>query len=733
MTHFVNRAVTAGRPWPLGVTPDSGGVNVAVWAPEATLLEFCLFDANDVEERIALPARDGGIWHAHITGVGIGARYGLRADGPYLPAEGLRFNPNKHLIDPYARALDGTLHWDPLLSGYDAADGSDLTFDARDSAPVVPKCVVTDAHPGRSTAPDPASNRPHHALPDLVMYEAHVKGISAAHPGVPEHLRGTYAGMAHPAIIDHLVALGVNAVELMPVQAFFDDQFVVERGLKNYWGYQPIAWFAPEPRYAHRDAEAELRHLIYTLHEAGIEVIIDVVFNHTGEGDELGPTLSYRGLHNRGYYRLLDQGRHYVNDTGTGNTLAVDQPMVLRLVLDGLRHWAQHYGVDGFRFDLAATLGRTAHGFDSAGAFFQSVQQDPVLSTVRLIAEPWDLGPGGFQLGHFPLPWAEWNSHFRDGVRRAWKGDPLGQVNLGSILLGSAVLFDHSGRDTTASVNFITAHDGFTLADLVSYSEKRNEANLEENRDGHDANHSDNLGFEGPSDDHTVVSARARRVRGMLATLLLSQGVPMLLAGDEIGNSQGGNNNAYPQDNELGWVDWTSPDTELLDLVRSLTEVRRRLPVLRQRRFLHGALRQDGHQDVVWRLANGSEPGPEDWNDPQCRLMAAELRGAAGDVHGEALTDAVFMIVNVGGASEVRLPPADAGLSWHLEIDSARPWATSTETGAATNTASGSYPTLAQSVVLFSTVPGVSSDQIQDTSHRTHAARTTRTIRKVTP
>lgn len=686
------RAVTPGTAWPLGVTADANGTGVAVWAPEATRVLLCLFDADGAEERIPLPYRDGDVWHAHVAGVVPGTRYGLRAAGPSRPTEGLRFNPSKLLIDPYARALDAPLRWDPLMFGYVPGPDEDLIVDDRDSARVVPKGIVA----GPASGPDPAANRPRHDLADLVIYEAHVKGISATHPGVPEELRGTYAGMADPAIIEHLTSLGVNAVELLPIQAFLDDHYLVDKGLKNYWGYQPIAWFAPEPRYAGKDgdADAELRHLVHTLHEAGIEVIVDVVYNHSGEGDEHGPTLSLRGLHNTGYYRLTDNGRHYVNDTGTGNTLATERPMVLRLMLDSLRHWVQHYGIDGFRFDLAATVGRTTRGFNPTGAFFQAVRQDPVLAEVKLIAEPWDLGPAGYQLGHFPHPWSEWNDWFRDGVRRVWRGDPLGQVGLASALLGSAGLFDHSGRGATTSINFLTAHDGFTLADVVSYAEKHNEANLEHNRDGHGDNHSDNFGVEGPSDDAAVAAARARRVRGMLATLLVSQGVPMLLAGDELGNSQSGNNNVYAQDNEIGWIDWASPDTELLGFVRRLIGVRRRFSVLRQRAFLHGGERGDGHRDVVWHRADGRRPDPEDWHDPGFRTIAAELRGAAGDPRGEALDEVVFVILNVGDDAPVELPPLDDGRSWRLEADSGRP--------ESSGIVSGPYATLAQSVVVLS-------------------------------
>lgn len=699
-----SREVTAGRSWPLGVTADQGGANVAVWAPEATQVTLCLFgsastvagsgDAAGAEEQIPLPFRDGDVWHAHVANVPIGAHYGLRADGPNRPGEGLRFNPHKLLIDPYARILDRPVRWDPTMSGFEIGPDDDLVMDRRDGAPVSPRCILARPVSG----PDPAANRPQHALADLVIYETHVKGISATHPEVPEEIRGTYTGMAHPAIIDHLTSLGVNAVELLPVQAFLDDQHLVENGLTNYWGYQPIAWFAPEPRYAHRtgDADSELRSLVHALHEAGIEVILDVIYNHNGEGDERGPTLSLRGLHNTGYYRLIDEGHHYVNITGTGNTLRADHPMVLRLILDSLRHWVQHYGIDGFRFDLATTVGRTAQGFDPSAAFFQAVRQDPVLAGIKLIAEPWDLGSGGYQLGHFPHPWSEWNDWYRDGVRRAWRGDPLGQVALASGLLGSARLFDHSDRDATASVNFVTAHDGFTLADVVSYARKHNEANLEDNHDGHDDNHTDNFGVEGPSDDEQVRSARARRVRGMLTTLLVSQGVPMLLAGDEIGNSQNGNNNAYAQDNPIGWIDWSSPDLDLLTFVRHLIDVRRRLPVLRQRTFLHGRERADGHLDVVWHRPDGEVPTQEDWHDPDFRVVAAELRGAAGDPAGEPISGAVFVIFNVGSDADVRLPDAGDRLRWRLEVDSARP--------DSDGLAPEPYPVLAQSVVVMSTV-----------------------------
>lgn len=727
-----DHVVSRGRTWPLGVTPDGAGANVAVWAPEATALFLCLFDESDTEERIALPYREGGVWHAHIAGVRPGTRYGLRAEGPHRPEHGLRFNPHKLLLDPYALAVEAPLRWDPLMTdesaqvdrdGADDGDSADdrADVDDRDSAPAVPKCVVVDRTRGAGpvpASPDPAANRPGHDLADLVLYEAHVKGLTAAHPDVPEEIRGTYEAMAHPAVLEHLVALGVNAVELLPVQAFFDDQHLVTHDLTNYWGYQPLAWLAPEPRYARTDADAELRSLVHALHTAGIEVIVDVVYNHTGEGDEYGPTLAHRGLNNTGYYRTLPDGGDlgdgpqagsaYVNETGTGNTVAADQPMVLRLILDSLRHWVERYGVDGFRFDLATTVGRTADGFRADAAFFQAVQQDPVLAGIKLIAEPWDLGPGGYRLGSFPSSWSEWNDRFRDGVRRVWRGDSLGDAGLGSLLLGSAGSFDHSGRGATASINFVTAHDGFTVADVVSYSRKHNEANGEDGQDGHDDNLSDNLGVEGPTDDPGIVAGRARRVRAMLATLLVSQGVPMLLAGDEIGNSQGGNNNAYAQDGPVGWVDWSSPDTELLGVVRRLIDVRRRHPVLRQRTFLHGQERDDRHRDVSWYRPDGREPTESDWHDPTRRCIVAEVRGAAGDPDGEASDEAVLLILNTGDDVDVRLPDPGDGLRWSVEIDTAR-----TDTSAPDGDSSlpichsSAYVASAQSVVVLSAVTPV--------------------------
>jgi glycogen operon protein len=657
-----------GRSWPLGATPDGDGVNFAVFSAHATGIDLCLFSDDGRRElaRIPLRERDGGVWHIHVGGLMQGARYGYRAQGPYAPEEGHRFNPHKLLIDPYARGLDGRLRWSDALMGYKiGSPRGDLSFDTRDSAFAVPKSVVVDT--AFSWSADVAPRR---AWTDTLIYEAHVKGLTQQAPGVPPGLRGTYLGLSCDAMIDHLLKLGVTAVELLPVQAFIDDRFLVSRGLRNYWGYQTIGFFAPDARYMTRDALWEFRAMVRRLHGAGIEVILDVVYNHTGEGDEFGPTLSFRGLDNRSYYRLRDGGRHYVNDTGTGNTLDLTQPMVLRMVMDSLRYWVEVGHVDGFRFDLATVLGREAQGFDPRGGFFDAMRQDPTLSRVKLIAEPWDVGPGGYQLGGYPHPFAEWNDQFRDGVRRFWKGSPGMVPDLAKRLLGSAERFDHGGRSALTSVNFVTAHDGFTLADLVSFTVKRNLANAEDNRDGHHQNHSDNLGVEGPTDDPAIRAARDLRRRNLLATLFLAQGVPMLLAGDELGNSQDGNNNAYAQDNPVGWVSWAGADAEFLAFVARLAALRRAHPVLRQKTFLHGGVRvADGLRDVIWRRADGREPSGEDWHDAGLASIGVELRGDAEG--GAAGTAAIFAFLNAGGPLTLHLPPTAPG--WRLILDTTRP------------------------------------------------------------
>ncbi|WP_267897834.1 glycogen debranching protein GlgX [Pseudotabrizicola alkalilacus] len=683
-------AVGPGRPWPMGASLDGDGVNFAVFSAHADLIELCLFSADGRKEMVRLPfrERDGDIWHMHVGGLTPGTVYGFRAHGPYAPEQGHRFNPHKLLLDPYARALEGRLRWSDAVMGYKIGSSrGDLSFDTRDSAFAVPKAVVTDTSFtwGNDTPP---------RIPrcETVIYEAHVKALTQLHPGVDRPLRGSYLALASDPVIAHLQKLGVTAVELLPVQAFPDDRFLVAKGLRNHWGYNTLAFFAPEPRYMAKGALWEFQTMVRRLHSAGIEVILDVVYNHTAEGDQWGPTLCYRGLDNASYYRLADGGRHYVNDTGTGNTLNLTHPMVLRMVMDSLRYWVEVCHVDGFRFDLATVLGRELHGFDPNGGFFDAIRQDPVLSRVKLIAEPWDIGPGGYQLGQYPHPFHEWNDQFRDGVRRFWRGDAGMTPDLAKRLLGSAERFDHSGRSATSSVNFLTAHDGFTLEDLVSFTVKRNWANGEDNRDGHSDNHADNMGMEGPSDDPAVRAARALRKRNLLATLMLSQGVPMLLAGDELGHSQGGNNNAYAQDNAVTWLDWSDPDPALTDFIARLTALRRAHPVLRQRRFLHARKRAaDDLPDVGWRKPDGSAPTPQDWHDPAFRALGVELRMAAEG--GDPCCDAVLSYFNCGGAVPLTLP---ASARWALVLDTTRPDLT-------TGPAPAELP--AQSVLMFRSAP----------------------------
>jgi isoamylase len=661
-------AVGPGRPWPMGASFTGDGVNFAVFSAHAERIELCLFTQDGRKEMARLPIieRDGDIWHIHVGGLTPGTVYGFRAYGPYAPERGHRFNPHKLLLDPYARALEGRLKWSDAVMGYKIGSArGDLSFDTRDSAFAVPKAVVAD--PSFSWGNDQAPRTPRI---DTVIYEAHVKSLTALHPGVDKGLRGTYLGLCSDPVLDHLHKLGVTAIELLPVQAFIDDRFLVAKGLRNHWGYNTLAFFAPEPRYMSKGALWEFQTMVRRFHSAGIEVILDVVYNHTAEGDEWGPTLSYRGLDNASYYRLAGGGRHYVNDTGTGNTLNLTHPMVLRMVMDSLRYWVEVGHVDGFRFDLGTVLGREAHGFDPNGGFFDAIRQDPTLSRVKLIAEPWDIGPGGYQLGAYPHPFHEWNDKYRDGLRRFWKGDAGMTRDLAARLLGSAERFDHSGRAATSSVNFVSSHDGFTLEDLVSYTIKRNFANGEDNRDGHHENHSDNLGVEGPTKDPKVLAARGLRKRNLLATLMLSQGVPMLLAGDEIGHSQGGNNNAYAQDNEVSWIDWAKADRALCGFAERLVTLRRSMPILRQRRFLHSRIRQsDGHPDVIWRRADGTVPQSEDWHDPAFRCLCVELRMQAEG--GDPNPEAVFAVFNTGPDAAVHLP--ETAPEWELLLDTTRP------------------------------------------------------------
>ncbi|ABG32398.1 glycogen debranching enzyme GlgX [Roseobacter denitrificans] len=655
---------TSGNPTQLGAHHDGQGVNFAVFSAHASAIELCLFtpDGHTETARLALPERSGDIWHGYLPGLAVGTVYGYRAHGPYAPEQGHRFNPNKLLLDPYTRQLCGAFKDDPALLGYVEGDAEeDLSFDPRDSAPYVAKSVVRDPaiFPKAGTGPQ---------IPweETLIYEAHVKGLTAQNDRVPADLRGTYDALASDAMLAHFKRLGITAVELLPVHAFVNDSFLLKKGLTNYWGYNTIGFFAPEPRYVGPAGIAGFQKMVQRLHAAGIEVILDVVYNHTAEGDQRGPTLSFRGLDNASYYRLTDADpRFYVNDTGTGNTLNVAHPQVLRMVLDSLRFWVEHMGVDGFRFDLATTLAREPDGFDPQGGFMDALRQDPVLGGVKLIAEPWDIGPGGYQLGAYPPEFAEWNDAYRDTVRRFWKGDSHSAQDLAARLLGSAEIFDHRGRRAWSSLNFLAAHDGFTLADTTSYARRHNQANGEGNRDGHHGNHSDSCGVEGPTTDPDILARRARRQRNMLATLFLSQGTPMLLAGDEMGNSQAGNNNAYCQDNAIGWVDWQADQAGLFDFVQQLSAFRAAHPVLRQSRFLHGAARvADGRPDVEWSDATGAAP---DWHDPDLSTFCLMLRGSAEASVDTVGDDAVLVVINrAPDPVKIALPPPPTGQCWQI-------------------------------------------------------------------
>ncbi len=660
-------SVSAGMAAPLGATVMGDGVNFAVFSDNAEAIYVCLFDADGRETRVALPERVGGVWHGHIAGIGAGQHYGLRADGVYRPDEGHRFNVNKLLLDPYARRITGHPEWDDALYGFTVGSKTvDLSFDTRDSANLMPRCVVEDFAPPRAEL-----IRRH--MSDTIIYEGHVRGMTMLHPQIGM-VRGTFSAVGSPPMLEHLTNLGITAIELLPVHAFINDRFLVDKGLTNYWGYQSIGFFAPDPRYLTESGIAGFRDMVDRFHAAGIEVILDVVYNHTGESDQTGPTLCFRGLDNASYYRLARDRRFYVNDTGTGNTINIDHPMVLRMVMDSLRYWVEVMGVDGFRFDLAATLGRTVTGFKPGAAFFDAVRQDPVLNHVKLIAEPWDIGPGGYQLGAFPPPFGEWNDKFRDGVRRFWRGDPGRAPDLAGRVSGSAAQFDHSGREATSSVNFLTAHDGMTLEDLVSYSRKHNEANGEDGRDGHSEDYSDNFGTEGPTTKAKTLAARQRRKRAMLATLMLSQGTPMLLAGDELGATQGGNNNAYNQDNETAWIDWASADTELLAFAKRLIEFRKSHPILRQKLFLHSAARTvDGVADLFWWREDGAPMLAQDWTSPNRKFVAMEMRTAAGTPAYADLEYALLAVFNAGPKLRFTLPEVPDGFAWRLGINSHAP------------------------------------------------------------
>jgi isoamylase len=669
-----------GNAYPLGATYDGSGTNFALFSEVAEVVELCLFDPAGVETRVKLPEVDGFVWHAFLPGVEPGQRYGYRVHAPYDPKNGLRSNPNKLLIDPYAKAIDGIIEWDESLFGYHFDDPDSRNDD--DSAAHMPKCVVIS--PYFDWGVDRPPRRPY---ADTVVYEAHVKGLTKLHPELPEQLRGTYAGIAHPVIIEHLQQLGVTAIELMPVHHYVNDSFLVDKGLSNYWGYNTLAFLAPDFKYSSSNSPGsqvtEFKSMVRALHEADIEVILDVVYNHTGEGNHLGPTLSFRGIDNAAYYRLEeDSPQHYTDYTGTGNTLNVRQPHTLQLIMDSLRYWVTEMHVDGFRFDLAATLAREFYDVDRLSSFFDLVQQDPVVSQVKLIAEPWDIGPGGYQVGNFPPQWTEWNGQYRDTVRDFWRGEPATIGEFAARLTGSADLYESSGRRPVASINFVTAHDGFTLLDLVSYNEKHNEANQDDNTDGESHNRSWNCGVEGRSADPAVVELRAQQRRNFLATLFLSQGVPMLCHGDELGRTQQGNNNGYCQDNELTWVDWSKVDVDLLAFTRRLSELRREHPAFRRRRFFDGRpvrrRGQDTLPDIEWFTPDGSEMTEEDWDSGFGRSIAVYLNGngiPGTDTRGQRIVDESFVLCFSAHDApiEFTVPPAEYGAAWEVVVDTLRP------------------------------------------------------------
>jgi len=663
-----------GAPFPLGATWNGKGTNFSIFSANAESVEVCLFDHQGKEEvaRIKLPEYTNQIFHGYLRGISPGTFYGYRVYGPYDPANGHRFNPHKLVLDPYARAHAGELQWDPAIFGYKMETGDSLTFDERDSAPCMPKCVVVDQN--FNWKGDPGAK--HIPWTDTIIYEVHVKGFTKLHPGVEPKLRGTYSGLGTSSVIDYIKSLGVTAIELMPVHTFINDNHLIEKGLTNYWGYNSIGFFAPDPRYAADvpNSLREFKEMVGAFHAAGLEVVLDVVYNHTAEGNELGPTLSFKGIDNATYYRLAPEKQNYINDTGTGNTFNLSEPRVIQMVMDSLRYWVLEMHVDGFRFDLGTILAREPSGFDNQSGYLKACIQDPVLNTVKLIAEPWDCGPGGYQVGGFPPGWAEWNDRFRDTVRDFWRGEGPAS-GLAARLSGSADLFNHQGRKPWASVNFVTAHDGFTLNDLVSYNDRHNEANGEENKDGSSNNRSWNCGVEGPTDDPQIVSLRQRQMRNFLGTLLLSQGTPMILGGDEFARTQGGNNNAYCQDNEISWVHWEQNPSgnPLTKFVRQLTELRHRYPILRRSRFLTGEYNKElDIKDVSWICADGAEMRPEDWQNSltRCFGMLMDGRGQATGIVRRAQDATLLLIVNsYHDVVKFTLPETTGGSVWDILID----------------------------------------------------------------
>jgi len=667
-----------GTPYPLGATWDGSGVNFAIFSENAEAVDLCLFDADGGnEQRVRLTEHIDLVWHCYLPDVRPGQRYGYRVHGPYDPGAGHRFNPAKLLIDPYAKRIDRAVSWDDALFGYRIGADEDEPDD-RDSAGFVPRGVVINQ--AFVWGGDTQLRTP---LDRTLIYEVHVKGFTKLHPDVPEELRGTYAGMGSQPALDYLTNLGITAVELLPVHQHVDERHLVERGLSNYWGYNTIGFFAPDVRYsATGEPVSEFKTMVKRLHDAGIEIFLDVVYNHTGEGNHQGPTISFRGIDNAAYYRLdPDDPRHYVDYTGTGNTLDATSPRVLQLIMDSLRYWITEMHVDGFRFDLASALARELHDVDKLGSFFDIIHQDPIINQVKLIAEPWDVGPGGYQVGNFPVGWAEWNGKYRDTVRRFWKGVGDQTAELAYRLSGSSDLYAGSGRQPHASINFLTAHDGFTLNDLVSYSSKHNQANGDDNRDGDNSNESMNFGVEGETDDEAIIEAREKQKRNLLATLILSQGVPMLLGGDEIGRSQGGNNNGYAQDNETSWYDWSLDrhERQLLSFTRALIRLFGQHPVLRRRRFFQGRqIRGSRVKDLTWFGTDGSEVSDEQWGAPGVKTLGVQYAGDAIDERGsrgERVVDDTLLIILNADERPVAftLPNHEAAKRWELVFDTVHP------------------------------------------------------------
>ena len=670
----VGLEVWPGEPYPMGAHFDGFGANFAVFSQVAERVELCLFDEHGQETRVDLPEVTGDVWHGYLPSARPGQRYGFRVHGPYAPERGLRCNPHKLLLDPYARAIDGDIAWNESLFSYRFAE-PDGAINTEDSAPHVPKSILASPYfDWRGSA------RPRTPWHRTVIYETHVKGMTKLHPRVPPALRGTYLGLAHPAVIEHLLALGVTAIELLPVHHFVHDHALTERGLVNYWGYNTIGYFAPHAEYASRagDQVTEFKEMVRLFHAAGLEVILDVVYNHTAEGNQMGPTLSFRGLDNAAYYRISPEDpRYYVDYTGCGNSLNMRDPHVLQLIMDSLRCWAVEFQVDGFRFDLASALARELHAVDRLSAFFDLIQQDPVLRGVKLIAEPWDVGEGGYQVGNFPPQWSEWNGRYRDTLRDFWRGHDAQLGEIASRYTGSSDLYDWTSRRPNASINFITAHDGFTLRDLVSYDEKHNEANGEQNRDGESHNRSWNCGAEGPTDDPAVLELRAQQQRNLFATLLLSQGVPMISAGDEIGRSQGGNNNGYCHDSPLSWLDWEAADEGMLEFARLVVSLRTKHPIFRRRRFFAGRdVRGDGLSDIGWFRPDGKPMTDRDWSEAFAKSLAVFLNGdgLGPGARGERILDDHFYVMF--NAHHEPIPfrvPDRVGGPWTEILDTARP------------------------------------------------------------